>query len=235
MGDGAVGLAPDFGGGGGVVGRGVRGITVLVRVKILFAIGFVDFADAADGAVGAFVSRRIDDFDAVGREDVFAFGRGAGGKAEFDAVTECGADHGVGDAGVATGCVEDYFAGAQVAGAFAGTDHGIAGAVFHGAAGIEPFCLGVKFDVGEAGDDAFQAQERSVADAVEEMLADFGVGGAGCVAGSDCRFVGCVHGAWFLFVLEARASDLMRVDAIRATLPVRCCSKRVIFRYLLPV
>src|SRR5277367_5709141 len=101
MGDGAVGLAPDFGGGGGVVCGGICGVAVLVRIKIFFAIGFVDFADAADGAVGAFISRRIDDFDAVGRENVFAFGRGGGGKAELHAIAEGGADHGVGDAGVA--------------------------------------------------------------------------------------------------------------------------------------
>ena len=160
-------LAPDFRGSGGVVRGGIRGIAVLVRIEIFFAIGFVDFADAADGAVGAFVSRRIDDFDAVGCEDVFAFGRGAGGKAEFHSIAERGADHGVGDAGVAAGRVEDYFAGAQVAGAFAGADHGIGGAVFHGAAGIEPFGFGVKFHVGEGGGDAFEAKERSVADAVE--------------------------------------------------------------------
>src|SRR5580704_10570950 len=168
MRDGAVGLAPDFRGGGGVVGGGICGIAVLVRIKIFLAIGFVDFAHAADCAVSAFVSRRIDNFDAVGGEDMFAFGRGAGGKAELHAVTERGADHGIGDAGVAAGRVENYFSGAQVAGAFAGADHGIASAVFHGAAGIEPFCFGVKFEVGEAGDDAFEAQERSVADAVEQ-------------------------------------------------------------------
>src|SRR5580704_5823168 len=156
--------------------RGViLGIGVLVRIEIFFAICLVDFADAADCAVGAFIARRIDDVHAVGCENVFAFGRGAGGKAELDAVSERGADHGVGDAGVAAGRVEDYFSGPQVAGAFAGANHGITCAVLHGAAGIEPFGFGVKFHVGEAGDDALQAQERSVADAVEQMFADFGI------------------------------------------------------------
>src|SRR5277367_376893 len=149
MGNGAVGLAPDFRSGGGVVGRGVCGVAVLVRIKIFIAIGFVDFAHAADCAVGAFVSRRIDNFDAVGRENMFTFGRSAGGKAEFHAIAKSGADHGVGDPGVAAGRVENYFAGAEVAGAFASADHGIAGAVFHGAAWIEPFGFGVKFDVRE--------------------------------------------------------------------------------------
>src|ERR1700691_5148940 len=64
----------------------ISGVSLFVRVKIFFAVGLVDFADAADGAVGAFVSWRKDDFDAVGCEDVFALGRGAGGKAEFDAI-----------------------------------------------------------------------------------------------------------------------------------------------------
>ena len=109
---------------------------------------------------------------------MFAFGRGAGGKAELDAVAERGADHGVGDSGVAAGRVENYFAGAQLAGAFAFANHGIGGAILHGAAGIEPFRFGVKFDVGEAGDDALEAQERRVADAVEQVFADSGLGAA---------------------------------------------------------
>src|SRR5579863_1791167 len=112
MGDGAVRLLPDFRGGCGVMRGGICGIAVLVRIEIFFAIGFVDFAHAADGAVGAFVTWSVDDVYSVGCEDVFAFWGGAGGKAEFYAIAERGADHGVGDAGIAAGRVEDYFAGA---------------------------------------------------------------------------------------------------------------------------
>src|ERR1700722_20420457 len=208
MGDGAVRLLPDFRGGGGVVRGGIRGVAVLVRIEIFVASGFVDFAHAPDGAVGAFVAGRVDDVHAVGCENVFAFGRGADGKAEFHAIAERGADHGVGDSGVAAGWVEDYFPGAQVAGEFAGADHGVARAIFHGAAGIEPFAFGVKFYVGGAGDDTLEPQEWSVADSIEQMDTDFR--GVGRVVRGDGRFVGCVHGAWILFLYEARASGSMR-------------------------
>ena len=170
MRDAAFGLIPDFVGGAVIVGLPVRGIAVLIGIKIFFRIGGDDFVDFANGAVGGFVARSHDEFGAERGEDALAFVRSAVGQSEFDGIAERGADHGVGDAGVAAGGVDDGFAGSESAGFQAGLDHAECGAVFDGAAGIEPFGFGGEFDVGELAADAFESQQRRVADAIEDGL-----------------------------------------------------------------
>ena len=54
-------------------------------------------------------------FGAVGGEDVLALGGDVGGHAEGDGEALRGAEHGVGDAGVAAGGVEESFAGGELA------------------------------------------------------------------------------------------------------------------------
>src|SRR5579862_8278884 len=111
MGDLAARLFPDFGRGGVVMGVGIGWIAVLVGIKISFRVRLVNFADTADGAVGGFVAGRIDNINAVGLQNMFAFGRRARREAKLHAIAERRADHGVGDSGVAASGIENYFSG----------------------------------------------------------------------------------------------------------------------------
>ena len=93
-------------------------------------------------------------------------GDGIGGEAQLHAITQRRADHGVGDAGVAAGGVQNGLAGSQRAAAFAFPNHVQRRAVFDRSARIEPLRLGVKTrrrDIGAA--DPLEAQKRRVADA----------------------------------------------------------------------
>ena len=110
------GLLPNLVGGGVVVRLPVRGIAVLVGIEIFLGIGGDNLVNTADRAVGAFVAGSDHELRAKRGEDAFAFVRGAVGKAEFYGIAERRADHGVGDAGVAAGGVDDRFAWAERAG-----------------------------------------------------------------------------------------------------------------------
>ena len=124
-------------------------VVVLVGVEVAVGIGLVDLAAHADGAVGAFAGIAEDHLRAVGFQDAFALDGGVGRQAQLDLVAAIGADHGVGDAGVAAGGVQDDALGIQAAGALAIQDHVEGGAVLHGAAGVEVFGLGEDLDAGE--------------------------------------------------------------------------------------
>src|ERR1700742_421455 len=95
------GLLPDFVGGGVVVGAPVVVVAVLVGVEEFCGVLGDESAGAADGAVGAVGGVGPEDVGAVGGEDVFALGRDVGGNAEGDGEAHGGAEHGVGNAGVA--------------------------------------------------------------------------------------------------------------------------------------
>ena len=71
------GLLPDFRSSGRIVRGGIGEIGVLIGIKVLVGFSFVDFADTANGAVGAFVTRGEDYFDAVHLQDLLALCRGA--------------------------------------------------------------------------------------------------------------------------------------------------------------
>ena len=81
------------------------------------------------------------------------------------------AQHGIGNASVAAGGVEQDFAGSELAIAAAFGDDVGGGAVFHGATGVVPFGLAQKCHAGKMRGKAIKAQQRSVADAVQQTLA----------------------------------------------------------------
>ena len=83
-----------------------------------------------------------------------------------------GGDHGVGDAGVSAGGIEQNFAGPEFsAGAGLGDDVR-GGAVFYRSAGVVPLGLAQQLDSGQVASDALQAQQRSVADQFEAAPAE---------------------------------------------------------------
>src|SRR6185437_13079977 len=110
--DQAFGLAPDLVGGGAIVGLPVLVIAVLVGVHVAVGVGGGELAGLADGAVGSVGGVGPDDLGAVGGEDVLALLGDVGGDAEGDGKVQRGAQHGVGDAGVAGGGVEQAACGA---------------------------------------------------------------------------------------------------------------------------
>ncbi len=106
MGDLAFGLVPDLVGGGAVVRAPVFVVGVLVGVEVAVGFGGGQLAGFADGAVGAVGGVGPDDLGSVGGEKALALGRDVGGHAEGDGEAQRRAEHGVGDAGVAAGGVE---------------------------------------------------------------------------------------------------------------------------------
>src|SRR5207253_6085140 len=86
MGDPAGNLLPDLVRGGAVVGLPIRGIAVLIRVKVLVRLGGNDFMDSANRAVGALVARSDDQLRAIGRQDTLAFVRSAIGQAKLHGI-----------------------------------------------------------------------------------------------------------------------------------------------------
>ena len=171
VGDAAGGLFPDFVGGAAIVRLPVGRIAVLIGIEIFFGIGGDHFLHFADRAVGAFVAGSDDEFGSECAENFLTLVRSAVRQAQGDSVAECGGDHGVGNAGVAAGGVDDALARCQLAGGQAGLDHAQGRAILDGAAGVEPFGLGGELDVGVVAADPLQAQKGRVADEVEDGAA----------------------------------------------------------------
>ena len=104
---------------------------------------------------------------------MLALRAGVTGEREFAFVPALGGDHGVGDAGVAAGGVDDDLVAREHPAAFAVEDHRHRRAVLHAAAGVVPFRLGADAHAGrEVLPDAFERQQRRVADQIEDRLPD---------------------------------------------------------------
>src|SRR5579872_3610738 len=73
MSDAPAGLFPNLNGGPGIVRFGIGRVSILVGIKISTWVGLINFTHTADGAVGAFVTRCIDDVHTVSLEDALSF------------------------------------------------------------------------------------------------------------------------------------------------------------------
>src|SRR5258708_4487609 len=131
MSDAAGGLLPNFIRGTEIVGLPVRGVAVLIGIKIFVRIGGDNFLHAANRAVGAFIAGSSYHFRAEGGQDALALVRGAVWQAERNRVAHRGTDHGVGNSSVAAGCVNDGFPGAQGAAVETGLNHAEGGAILY--------------------------------------------------------------------------------------------------------
>ncbi len=89
----------------------VRGVTVLVRVKIFLRISRDDFVHFANRTVRAFIAGSDHQLRTEGREDALPFGGSAVRQAKLHGKTQRRADHRVRNAGVAAGRVNDGLAG----------------------------------------------------------------------------------------------------------------------------
>ncbi len=169
-----LGLLEDFVRRAGVVGAPVGRVAVLVGVEVL-RVGS-KLTGFADGAVGAFGGIGPEDLGPIRVEDAFALGRDIRGHAERDGEGKSRAEHGVGDAGVAAGGVEEANAGAELLALEGVQDDGGGGAVLDGAAGVGPLRFAEDLNAGQLSREALQTHEGRIADAVEEGGAGFGCG-----------------------------------------------------------
>ena len=111
-----------------------------------------------------------DGLGAVRFEDALALFAGVAGENQLDLVAAIGADHGVGDAGIAAGGIENGPVVVQFAGALAIEHHVEGGPVLDAAAGVEILGLAVDFDAGELALNLFQAQQGRITDGREQRL-----------------------------------------------------------------
>ena len=111
--DAPFGLFPDLRRGGLVVRLPVGGIVVLVGIEVPIGVFGGQFAGFEDRAVGGEARIRQDQFGPIGAEQVFALLVGVARQAEVDFVAHRCAEHGVGDAGVARGRIENDLAGSE--------------------------------------------------------------------------------------------------------------------------
>ena len=109
-------------------------------------------------------------FRAVRLEQRLALDTGVGRHEQLDVVTAPRADHGVGDAGVAAGGVEDGALVIQLAQTLAVQDHVQRRTVLHRPAQVEILRFGVELDPRQPRRDPVQLQQRRIADGLEQRL-----------------------------------------------------------------
>src|SRR6266567_491218 len=168
----AFAVLPNFGTGGAVVGFGIAGIVVLIRVIRIgnFAREFFGHRIIAARILRLDGGGANDDFRAKRFEEIdFFLGLFVGG-GEDALVTAHRRDERQSHAGVARSAFDDRAAGLQQAFFFGFVDHADADAVFHGAARIGEF----RFDVNlrlQAFVDAVQTNQWRVSDCFENVVA----------------------------------------------------------------
>src|ERR1700731_1518750 len=95
-----------------------------------------EFASHANRAVGAFARIGVKNVCAISAENLLALDRYVGRHAQGDGKFLSRAKHGIGDTGVAAGCVEQNLAVGKLAAAAPSQDDVGSSAVFHRASGI---------------------------------------------------------------------------------------------------
>ena len=160
----AVGVLPDLGAGGALVGIGVGRVYKLAGHK---AVGDLlrQLVGLGNGALHALGTVGQHQLGAVGLHQLAALDAHRLGHDDDDAVAAGGGDGRQTDTGVAGGRLDDDGAGLQLAGGLGVVDHGPGDTVLDGAGGVEifqfseNFCLKVLgvFNMGEL-------QQRGVAD-----------------------------------------------------------------------
>ena len=110
----------------------------------------------------------------------FSLGRNILRHTQRDLESESGAEHGVGDAGVAAGGIEQNLSGSEFAVAACFGHNAGGGAIFDGSAGVIPFglaqkvyvgkvCIG-RLRIGKIADERVEWQQGRVADAREQSF-----------------------------------------------------------------
>ena len=163
----AAGLLDNLGAGGVEMRFPVRGVVVLVGIEIQVRLSLKNLAYHADRPIRAFPRVAKDHLRTVSLQNALALAGGVRRQYQFHLVAAVGADHGIGDTGIAAGGIKDSPITIQLAGTFA-LDHHIARrAVLYRAARIKVFGLPEDLDSGELARDFLQTQQWCIADRVE--------------------------------------------------------------------
>ena len=132
----------------------------------------VEFARDANGAVGAVGRIGINNVGAIGLQNALALNGNIFRHAQRDRKSLRGADHGVSDAGVAAGGIEQNFPGTEFsAGASLATMFDAARS-FTDPPGLYHSALPSKLDSGQVASETLQAQQWSIADELEASPAE---------------------------------------------------------------
>src|SRR5215469_593605 len=154
------------------MGGWIRWIAVLVGIEIFLRLSGVNLPNAPDSAVRAGLSWCIDDIHPVRSQDSLALSRSAVRHAKLNSIPESRPNHGVGDARVPARRVENDFSRVQFSASLALSNHRIAGAIFHRAARVKPFRLGVEGDVRKASGNPLDLEQRSFSHMLKQSIAE---------------------------------------------------------------
>ncbi len=181
-----LGLLPDFGAGGAVVGLGVDRIVELVgqhRARRVLD-DLLGLHDVVVGMIGRHGGRRDDHLGAVRLEQADLFLRHLVGHREDAAIALERRGHGDADAGVAAGPLDDRPAGLEVATPLGVLDDGEPDPVLDRPAGVGVLRLAVDGGA-DAGADPAEPDERGPADGLEDVVVGRLVGMGHGVTSSD--------------------------------------------------
>src|SRR6266700_1795932 len=171
MGDASLGLLPDFVGGPVIMSLPVGFVGILVCVKIFIGMFGGQFSRHANGSVGTVTRIGIKNVGAVTLQNLLALARNIFRHAQSDRESFGRAEHRIGNAGIAAGGIEKNLSGAQLSAPPSLGDNVARGTVFDRAAGIVPLSLTQKCYTRQAGGEGVQAQQGSVADALDQTVA----------------------------------------------------------------
>ncbi len=163
MGDGALGLTPDFRASGGVVRLGVVAVGELIQ-HLATAFGLHALSKVA-GAFHAFFLTDQNQFGTVGGHGRLAFGAGVVRHDQDHLVTLDRGGHGQRDSGITRGRLDQRIAGVDLPAQLGASDHRQRRTVLDRTRRVVPFELEQKGVAGSAGQ-ALQTDQRSVADAI---------------------------------------------------------------------
>ena len=166
----AIGVGPDFFGGGGAVNGRVGRVFKLLRNQIA-RVGFGQCLGLGDGAAHALGARRQDQLGAVGAQQLATLAAHGFRHHDGAAVAARGAHHGQTNAGVTRGRLQNNGVRANLAGGFSGIKHGHGDAIFDAVAGVEELQFGHHSGLGTSGE-AIQANQRGIANQRGNVLGD---------------------------------------------------------------
>ncbi|MNH13335.1 hypothetical protein D3C79_729030 [compost metagenome] len=180
MGDGALGLAPDFRAGADIVGFGIVTVAKLIEHQAT-AIGLQTVGEVASALHALFLADQ-NQLGAIGGHRRFAFGAGVVGHDQDHLVTLDRRRHGQGDPGVARGRFDQGVARLDLSAQFGTGDHRQRRPVLDRTCRVVAFKLEQEGVAGFTGN-ALQADQRRVADAIGDGWV---LQGHGVVRNPDC-------------------------------------------------
>src|SRR5579871_771274 len=170
MGDAALRLLPDFVGCRVVVRLPVGVVRILVGIEVLIRVSRGQLPRHADGAVRSVAGIRINNVGAIALQDLLTLARNIFRHAQRDGKSFRRADHGISDAGVAAGGIEEHLAGTELPATPSLGDNVGGGTILYRSARVIPLSLTQECYARQVSGDRIQSKERSIANAIDETV-----------------------------------------------------------------